>query len=92
MPTGQGEADYVRGQIAAAAKWLIKDHMTELHPMVWANAARGFDNALKVRCPKRYAASGHADARRFLVNLFHSELAVGHEVLFTEKGAKTRMA
>ena len=92
MPTGQGEADYVRAQIAAAAKWLIIDHMTELQPMVWANAARGFDNALKVRCPKRYAASGHADARRFLVNLFHSELAVGHEVLFTEKGAKTRMA
>ena len=90
--TGQDEADFVRAQISAAAEWLAKDHMTELHPMVWAHAARGFDNALKVRCPKRFAAAGRADALRFLANLFQSELAAGHQVVFTGKGAEIQTA
>ncbi|MEO0380952.1 MAG: hypothetical protein AAF252_11830, partial [Pseudomonadota bacterium] len=64
--TGNDEADYVRAQIAEAANWIVREHLTELHPMLWAHAARGFDNALRVRCPDRFAASGHSDAMHFL--------------------------
>lgn len=89
-PTGHDEADYIRAQIAAAARWVVKDHLTELHPMLWAHAARGFDNALRVRCPDRFAASGYADALRYLTDLFRRELAAGQRVVFTENGAETQ--
>lgn len=84
--TGHDEADYMRAQIADAATWIVKDHLTELHPMLWAHAARGFDNALKVRCADRFAASGYADALRYLTDLFRRELAAGHKITFTDQG------
>jgi hypothetical protein len=58
--------------------------------MLWAHAARGFDNALKVRCPDRFAASGYADALRFLKDVFRRELAAGKRVVFTKNGAQAR--
>ena len=88
--TGNDEADYARARIGQAATWIVRDHLTELHPMLWAHAARGFDNALRVRCPNRFAASGHSDAMHFLRGLFRNELAAGHQVLFTQSGFETR--
>jgi len=88
--TGDNETDLVRTQIAEAADWIARDHLTELHPMLWAHAARGFDNALKVRCPDRFAASGYADALRFLKDVFRRELAAGKRVVFTKNGAQAR--
>lgn len=90
--TGDDETDYIRNQISAAAAWIVRDHLTELHPMLWAHAARGFDNALRIRCADRFAASGYADALRYLTDLFRRELAAGKRVVFTENGAETRTA
>ena len=50
--SGNDEADHNRSQIAQSAHWIIRDHLTELHPMIWAHAARGFDNNLRVRSAK----------------------------------------
>lgn len=91
-PTGVDETDYIRAQIAAAASWIVREYLTELHPMLWAHAARGFDNALRVRCPDKFAASGYADALRFLTDLFRRELAAGNQVVFTKDGAETHAA
>ncbi|MEO0866351.1 MAG: hypothetical protein AAFY39_17635, partial [Pseudomonadota bacterium] len=88
-PTGHDGADHMRTQIADAAGWIVRDHLTELHPMLWAHAARGFDNALRVRCLDRFAAAGYADALRYLTDLFRRELASGNRVIFTENGAET---
>lgn len=85
-PTGEDETDYIRAQIAAAADEIVREHLTELHPMLWAHAARGFDNGLRVRCAEKFAASGHADALRYLKQLFRRELATGKSVVFTEDG------
>ncbi|MEX0309195.1 MAG: hypothetical protein AB3N17_03015 [Tateyamaria sp.] len=85
-PTGFDETDYIRVQIAAAAAWIVREHLTELHPMLWAHAARGFDNALRVRRADRFAASGHADALHYLNHLFRRELASGQNVVFSEDG------
>ncbi len=85
-PTGDDETDYIRIQIAAAADEVVREHLTEVHPMVWAHAARGFDNGLRVRCADRFAASGHADALRYLTQLFRRELASGNNVVFTDHG------
>uniref|UniRef100_UPI002B269D22 hypothetical protein n=1 Tax=Leisingera sp. TaxID=1879318 RepID=UPI002B269D22 len=42
------QADVPRLKIAGAATWLIRDHLTELHPLVWAHAAEGFDNSDRI--------------------------------------------
>ncbi|MBY5932164.1 hypothetical protein KUV51_04065 [Tateyamaria omphalii] len=85
-PTGDDETDYIRIQIAAAADEIVREYLTELHPMLWAHAARGFDNGLRVRCVEKFAASGQADALRYLSQLFRRELATGKSVVFTEEG------
>ena len=90
--TGSDETDYVRNQIADAADWIVREHLSELHPMLWAHAARGFDNALRVRSADRFAASGHADALRFLENVYRRELATGKQIVFTKNGAEAQMA
>ena len=86
------EADQVRNQIADCSKWIIREHLTELHPMLWAHAARGFDNNLLVRCPDRFAASGEADALRIIGALFFRDIAAGKRVVFTEDGPITQPA
>ncbi|MEX3315835.1 hypothetical protein [Sulfitobacter sp. PS-8MA] len=77
-------ASEVRAEIADCARWIVRDHMTELHPMLWAHAARGFDNNLRVRSPSRFAAAGRADAMRIITGLFQREIEAGKRVVFTE--------
>ena len=76
VATGNDEADHIRAQIADCAAWIVREHLTEVHPMLWAHAARGFDNALRVRCPDRFAASGYADALRIIADLYRKEMRV----------------
>ncbi|WP_415920949.1 hypothetical protein [Tateyamaria sp. SN6-1] len=91
-PTGHDEADYICAQVADAAQWIVRDHLRELHPMLWAHAARGFDNTLRIRCRDRFASSGYADALRYLSDVFRRELAAGQRIVFTSNGAETRAA
>lgn len=90
--TGNDKTDHMRAQIADAATWIVQDHLTELHPLLWAHAARGFDNSLRIRCVKRFAASGYADAMHFLNQTFRHELAEGCRIVFTKNGAEKRPA
>ncbi|WP_170608055.1 hypothetical protein [Ruegeria arenilitoris] len=80
------EADEVRQQICDAADWLIRDHLTELHPLIWAHAANGFDDSLRINSAERFAAGGHRDALRAIGNLFRDELLSGTSVTFTPSG------
>jgi hypothetical protein len=89
---GNDEADQVRSQIADCAKWIIREHLTELHPMLWAHAARGFDNNLRVRCSDRFAASGEADALRIICTVFRRDIAAGNRIIFTDDGPITQPA
>ncbi|NSY39201.1 hypothetical protein [Leisingera sp. ANG59] len=85
--TGQDlQADEPRLQISAAADWLIRDHLTELHPLVWAHAEEGFDNSALVRSVSRFAARGHAGALQAIANQFRQEIESGQKVAFTEQG------
>ncbi len=86
--SGDDEADQKRAQIADCARWIVRDHLTELHPMIWAHAARGFDNNLRVHSPDRFAASGREDAVRIITNLFSREIAAGKRIVFTDTGAE----
>lgn len=86
------EADLVRVQICSTADWLIRDHLTEVHPMVWAHAAVGFDNNARVTSPTRFAARGRADALQFIADLFREEISKGFRVTFTPEGLRLELA
>ena len=84
--SGNDEADNTRAAIAECARWIVRDNLTELHPMIWAHAARGFDNNLRVNSLKRFAASGRDDAMRLITGLFQHEIDAGEHILFTDPG------
>lgn len=86
---GQGlseRADLKRLHIADCAGWLIREHLTEIHPLLWAHAAEGFDNNLRITSVKRFANSGRLDALRAIADQFRPEIELGHHVTFTPEG------
>lgn len=85
-------AEENRARIADCATWIIRSHLTELHPMVWAHAARGFDNNLRVYSAEKFAASGRADAVRIITGLFEREIAAGKRIVFTDEGPRALSA
>lgn len=78
--------DAQRKAIAAAADWLIRDHLKELHPLVWAHAAEGFDNSARVSSISRFAARGQAGALDAIAAQFRKEIEGGQKVAFTADG------
>lgn len=89
LRNGQGissEADLPRMQITEAAGWLIRDHLTELHPLIWAHAADGFDNNARITSPSRFAARGRADGLQAIADQFRDDIARGLRVTFTTDG------
>lgn len=85
--SGNDAADHIRAQIAQCASWIVREHLTELHPMIWAHAAQGFANNLRVASPQRFAAAGQDDALRIIAGLFKREIAAGKRIVFTDRGA-----
>jgi len=79
-------ADLVRSRLRVAAHWLIRDHLTELHPLIWAHAANSFSNSVRINSPERFAARGHRAALRTIRDLFRDELRNGTDVTFTPSG------
>ena len=88
--SGNDAADHMRAQIAACADWIVREHLTELHPMIWAHAAQGFANNLRVASPHRFAAAGQDDALRIIASLFKREIADGKRIVFTDEGPIAR--
>jgi len=86
------EADLPRMQIAESANWLIRDHLTELHPMIWAHAADGFDNNSHVTSLSRFAARGRAYALQIIADQFRDDIAQGQRVTFTPNGPEFHRA
>ena len=82
------EADLARLQIADCAYWLVREHLTEVHPMVWAHALDGFDNNIRVSSVNRFAARGRRSALQAIGDLFREEIAQGCHVTFTAEGPR----
>ncbi len=80
------EVAQIRAQIAEAAHWLIRNHLRELHPMIWAHASTGFDNDTQVRSVRQFAERGRMDALRAIADLFRDDIEAGYRVVFTETG------
>lgn len=89
LPKGLGrdlQVDVPRLKIAGAADWLIRSHLSELHPLIWAHAAEGFDNSARIRCVSRFAARGHAGALQAIAAQFRDEIQSGQRIAFTKQG------
>lgn len=84
--TGVYAADRAATTIADCAQWIVRNHMTELHPMIWAHAAAGFANNIHVPSPRRFAAMGQRDGLKFIAELFQREIAQGRRIIFTAEG------
>ncbi|GHG90777.1 hypothetical protein [Pseudodonghicola xiamenensis] len=82
----QPGAAATRDRIAGCASWLIRDHLTELHPLIWAHAAEGFDNNAHVSSTRRFAARGRADGLRAIADQFRDDLDHGLRITFTPEG------
>lgn len=80
------QADIPRLKISEAASWLIRDHLNELHPLVWAHAEEGFDNSARIRSVSHFAARGNAGALQAIADQFRDEIENGQTVAFTEQG------
>ena len=57
--------------------------------MIWAHAASGFDNNLRVSSARRFAARGRQQALCKIAELFSSEIAAGYRIVFTSDGPVT---
>ncbi|WP_171054012.1 hypothetical protein [Arenibacterium halophilum] len=79
-----------RARVAASADWLIRDHLTELHPMIWAHALDRFDNNATVGSVERFAARGRRSAFRVLGEVFGDDIRRGTHITFTETGLSMR--
>ena len=77
---------HTRRRISACADWIVRNHMTELHPLIWAHAAAGFANNVKISSPRRFAAMGQRDGLRVIAQLFHRDIKNGHRIIFTADG------
>jgi hypothetical protein len=85
-------ADLNRTRISEAAGWLIRDHLTELHPMIWAHAAEGFDTQARITSLSRFAARGRADALHIIADQFRDDIDRGLRVVFTPEGPQLHRA
>ena len=85
-PVASPDAARTRDRIADCAGWIVRDHLTEVHPLVWAHAAAGFDNSLRVPSPRRFAADGLRDALGIITGIFDPEIAAGRHIVFTPEG------
>lgn len=75
-----------RRKISEAARWLIRGHLRELHPLIWAHACEGFDNNARIASLQRFAAHGQAAALRCIAGIFRDEIDSGHKIAFTPEG------
>ena len=83
---GSTEADFNRLQIVDCANWLIRDHMTEIHPLIWSHAADGFDNNARVGSVNRFMRRGRDFALRVIADQFKDEIDRGCKITFTADG------
>uniref|UniRef100_UPI00356B5AA4 hypothetical protein n=1 Tax=Shimia sp. TaxID=1954381 RepID=UPI00356B5AA4 len=65
---------------------LVRDHLRELHPLVWGHAEIGFENTARLISPQRLARKGHQTGLAAVAMPFLKSLQDGHAVQFSPDG------
>lgn len=84
--TEQSAVDLNRTEISKAARWLVRSHLHEVHPLIWAHACEGFDNNARITSLRRFSARGQAKALQCIAGIFRDELDSGHKIAFSPEG------
>lgn len=81
--TGSETADLILFDLAQSARQIARKHLTEVHPLVWAEALNEFAPTTIRLQPDRASAAGYAEALLVLSALFRNDLRNGKPVLFS---------
>lgn len=87
--SGHTRADTTRKAVAGCCDWIVRGFMTEMHPLIWAHAAQGFDNNISIGSPRRFASAGETVALRTIRSVFDTEISAGKRISFTADGPVT---
>lgn len=86
-PKGRSLEQEARTEITEAAQWLVRNHLTELHPMLWAQAGPPEDlRPQGTTAARGLGEIGRNAALEALADLFSSEIDAGHKIVFTPSG------
>ncbi|MDQ7071856.1 MAG: hypothetical protein Q9M48_14185 [Rhodobacterales bacterium] len=88
----EGPDETARAKIYDCFDWVLSNHLRELHPLIWAQAAHGPDivAALKNSKSPREALwrHGHKTARQIIARHFHEDLTQGATITFSRHGLR----
>ncbi|MBO9477450.1 hypothetical protein J7382_07880 [Shimia sp. R11_0] len=86
----QHSADGLRADLPPALRqgfeMVVRDHLREIHPLIWGHAEIGFENTSRVISKERLSAKGRDIALQAVAMPFMSGLQAGQTVYFTPEG------
>ncbi|WP_074646896.1 hypothetical protein [Thalassovita gelatinovora] len=70
--------------LSDAFDWILRDHLREVHPLVWAMAKQGPDRISAA--PETIARDGEIRARRRIAGHFDADIRRGARIVFDDRG------
>lgn len=87
-PAATGDPDLAgtRAALRGACRWIVADHLREIHPNVWANIRDTLDPEGRVNDPRKRIDRARHDALRTIAAPFKEALADGARLRLTPQG------
>lgn len=83
--SGQNVSGSARARLASCFNWIVEDHLRELHPLVWANAAAS-PNGHTVSEDPDLVRRGMARALSTLAERYADRITNGNRLVFSPSG------
>ena len=84
--SGLPASDHTRRRLNRCLGPVVRNHLTELHPMIWDRARSATVPGQRNPTPADPFGRGRRIARRAVASVFRTELALGQTVTFTANG------
>lgn len=81
-----GPAESNRKAIHQCLDWLLKDHLRELHPLIWSQTLLAPGQATQLPSRRALVAKGRQTALRIIAARFANLIEDGNAIRFTAKG------
>ncbi len=75
-----------RAEIHACLDWLLKDHLRELHPLIWSQTLLSPGHGMKLPSRRALVAKGRQTALRIIAAQLSSMLKDGGSITFSPRG------
>ncbi|HSG57706.1 MAG TPA: hypothetical protein VLA45_19825 [Paracoccaceae bacterium] len=83
--TGNAAPGSARQRLAQCFDWIVRDHLREIHPMIWATSATAA-NPARVKGAEDGVRRGQVRALSALAEHFAAEIATGSRICFGSDG------